>query len=85
MSSEQLEAVIGRAINDVAFRDLLASNPGSALAGYDLSDDERALLADAQGKDFDELLMGLEDRVSKTGLLGGVSGGDPRPDRPPRY
>jgi len=65
MSREQLKAVIGRAINDSAFRDLLIGDPESALAGYDLSDDERALLVNAQGKDLGELLVSLEPRVSK--------------------
>ena len=75
MSREQLEAVIGRAISDSTFRDLLASDPGSALAGYDLSDDERALLTDAQSRDFNELLTSLDARISKGG--GGTGGSIP--------
>jgi hypothetical protein len=67
MSQEQLKEIIGRAINDSAFRELLASDLDSALASYDLTDDERTLLVDAQGKDFNELLTNLEARISKGG------------------
>jgi len=67
MSQEQLKAVIGRAINDSAFRELLTSDPARALAEYDLSEDERALLTGAQGQDFGQLLMDLEARISKGG------------------
>ena len=67
MSREQLEAVVHRAINDRAFSDLLVNDPSRALSDYDLSDDEYALLANLQGKDFSELLISLEPRVSKGG------------------
>lgn len=67
MSQEQLKAIVSQAINDSVFRDLLISDPSKALAGYDLSDDERALLVGAQGKSFDELLLTLESRDSKGG------------------
>ena len=66
MSREQLEAAVSRAINDSAFRDLLASDLDAALADYDLSEDERALLANAQGKGLNELLS-LDSRDTKGG------------------
>ncbi len=67
MSREHLEAIVRRAINDSAFRELLTSDPDSALSGYDLSEEERELLANPQGADFNELLLNLEPRVSKGG------------------
>lgn len=65
MSSEILSEIVQRAINDSDFRAKLASDPVSAVADFDLSDEERGLFAEAKGKDFDELLTSLETRVSK--------------------
>jgi len=58
-----LDSVIERAINDAVFRAQLAKDPASALAGYDLSDDERA--AFKAGSVHAER---LEDRMSKSDL-----------------
>ena len=45
-SSPTVVDVLSRAARDPAFRDLLLSDPASALAGYNLSGDERAALSD---------------------------------------
>ena len=39
-----MQAVIGRCLLDVAFRELLFADPDRALAGYDLTSGERAAL-----------------------------------------
>lgn len=44
MSQRDLEAIIGRAIVDKDFRDLLFADPEAALEGYELSEAERAAL-----------------------------------------
>ncbi len=38
--------IIQRAVSDAAFRNLLYTDPGAALAGYNLTADERAALSD---------------------------------------
>ncbi len=58
-----LHQVIERASVDAAFRGRLASDPVSALRGYDLTLDERAtVLSDAIGS---TVSLGLDARVSK--------------------
>ena len=66
MSRDSLDKIVQKAINDSAFRAKLASNPLDAITGFDLDDEERALFEAAKGKDFNELLMKLEPRVSKS-------------------
>ncbi len=44
MASETLERVLRRARDDDHFYQLLQSDPTTALAGYDLSEDERLAL-----------------------------------------
>src|SRR3989442_1346225 len=65
MSIEALNAVLDRAMNDAAFRAKLAADPTSALAGYDLTDDERSRFTAGtpQGER-------LEESHAKTGLSG---------------
>ena len=44
MSIQEVERVMQRALRDEAFRDLLRDHPGAALAGYELTSDERVLI-----------------------------------------
>ena len=74
MSVENLEKVIRQAVVDTGFREQLFANPEAALAGFDLTDRERALFTD-----FDEgglqLALSeanageLEERVSRAGCF----------------
>ncbi len=57
--------VVDRALNDAAFRALLQRAPDDALAGYDLSPEERELFRGRALK-----AQALEERVSKTDLTG---------------
>lgn len=65
MSEAAVMEILDRAVNDAGFRALLQRAPDEALAGYDLTPQERerfrgsALRAEA-----------LEERVSKTDLTG---------------
>ena len=68
MSHEVLNAVLERAMNDAAFRAKLAADPNSALAGYDLTDDERSRFAAGTAQ-----AERLEDRMSKTDLSAAFS------------
>ncbi|MCO6453410.1 MAG: hypothetical protein J5I90_21690 [Caldilineales bacterium] len=40
--------ILNRASTDAAFRNLLYTDPGAALAGYNLSDADRAALSDPE-------------------------------------
>ena len=63
MSQENLAQVIERASTDAAFRSQLQSNPEAALAGYDLSAEEKAALKSGDASKLSE--MGVDARVSK--------------------
>ncbi len=64
MSKQCLTQVVERATEDTLFRQQLASNPESALAGYDLTDDERMALLSGDPKKLQD--MGVDTRVSKS-------------------
>lgn len=63
MSRQALDAVLERAMNDAAFRAQLASEPAKALAGYDLTLEERAAFQRGSAR-----AERLEDRMSKSDL-----------------
>ncbi|NUQ38674.1 MAG: hypothetical protein HUU23_12950 [Caldilineales bacterium] len=44
--SKVVAEILERAATDAAFRTLLLTNPAAALAGYSLTDEERAALSD---------------------------------------
>ena len=70
MSKATVEQLIGKLLIDAAFRNAVVADPANALAGYDLSDEERAaLLAGLNAKSFDALAGELEVRLSKGGAL----------------
>lgn len=68
MSLESLATIVERASSDAAFRAQLASSPSSALAGYDLTTDERAALFSGDASQLRSL--GVDARVSKLGGRG---------------
>jgi hypothetical protein len=55
-------------MTDRSFRELLARDPGAALADYDLTADERALFASGTAR-----AERLEDRMSKSDLAAGIA------------
>ena len=63
MSAEHMGQILDRALSDKAFRDLLAKDPNTALAGYELTDEERQRFGGGTAK-----VERLEDRVSKNDL-----------------
>lgn len=72
MSHKDVEQVISRAVIDEQFRDLLFASPNEALAGHDLSADERQALQGLSREKFDNALGDLE-LLSATG--GAATGG----------
>lgn len=66
MSVESLQNIIGRAASDAEFRSLLLSDPGKALAGYELTDAESAMLRGLTPEMFDSGVADLEARISRS-------------------
>ena len=64
MSRDALTQALARASADAAFRSQLQSNPESALAGYDLTPEERAALM--RGDAGQLRALGVDARFSKT-------------------
>ena len=63
MSQEILATVVERALIDPSFRAQLQTDPYTALAGYDLSEDERSALV---ARDTQRVrAMGVDARLSK--------------------
>ncbi|MGH9139341.1 MAG: hypothetical protein ACRD0G_20210 [Acidimicrobiales bacterium] len=65
-----LDDALERLVNDPAFREALARRPKQALAGYDLSEDDTALLLTHLSGDDDATGRRVEQRQSKAGLAG---------------
>jgi len=66
MSKEAVEAVMGKALLDAEFRKALFADPEKALAGYDLSETEKAQLKGLDSETLDAMSSTLDTRVSKS-------------------
>ncbi len=66
MSKEAVQKVIGRAIADEGFRNLLLNSPDQALAGFDLTADEIGALKRLDRESLSAGAAELEARVSKS-------------------
>lgn len=69
MTMDAIEQVIGRAVLDEEFRELLFSDPEKALAGFDLTDEERKKLLAMAQEEFRESFGGLGKRITKGKFL----------------
>jgi hypothetical protein len=67
VSAEQVRAVLDRAIDDATFRELLARDPATALADYDLTPEERSAFASGTAR-----AEHLEPRVSRNDLSAAI-------------
>ena len=70
MSKQAVQAVIGRAVTDSMFRDMLFATPEKALTGYDLSGDEVHALKAIDAESMETLAGSLDDRISKAFIIG---------------
>src|SRR5688572_31290074 len=68
------DQVLERLLNDPSFADAIAADPDRAFAGYDLTPQERELLGSPvkSGTGGDRT---VEDRISKSGVVGRVGPG----------
>lgn len=79
MSGDAVNAVVQLAMDDPAFRLRLATDPQAALAGFDLTAEERARFVAGGAK-----AERLDERISKTNLSAAVSATTSAPElRPP--
>ena len=69
MSSEAVAEVIEKALTDKEFLSQLADDPDAALADFDLSDDERAMLAELDDESLVNMATDSGERISKSALL----------------
>ena len=70
MSKEAVESVIGKAVLDGEFRRLLMADPEKALAGFALTDSEKAELKNLDSETLDTLGNTLDSRTSKARFIG---------------
>lgn len=70
MSKEAVESVIGKSVMDAEFRKLLLSDPENALAGYELTDTEKAGLKNIGSETLEAMGNSLDTRSSKRRLMG---------------
>lgn len=80
MTIESIQTIIGRAVAELEYRELLFGDPDNALEGYELSEEEAAALKGLEREKFDEVVGELEERVSKAGgmfLLGDMGVREP--------
>jgi hypothetical protein len=69
MSDAAVRKVIGQAIGDLDYRDLLFSNADQALAGLDLTAEEVTFLKSFKRDKFDAATSEMEERISRAGAL----------------
>ena len=69
MSSEEVKVIIGRAVTEPEYRELLFGDIDKALEGFDLSDEEISSLKELIREKFDNISNRLEERISKSGFF----------------
>jgi hypothetical protein len=68
MSAESVKQIIGRAVTEPEYRELLFTDPTQALAGYDLTEPETDTLKRVTREEFDAVAGELGERISRAGL-----------------
>jgi ribosomally synthesized peptide len=70
MSQSEIERVIGRAVTDSAFRQVLIDDARTACKEYDLTEDELDALEKLDASSLMAFAGTLDSRISKTGGAG---------------
>ena len=68
MSQAGVEQVIGKLVMDPEFRAAVAKDANAALAGYDLTDEERDGLSRVDASSFEQAASALDERATKAFL-----------------
>jgi hypothetical protein len=66
MAEDHVSMIIGRAVTDSKFRELLLANPEQALEEYDLTDEEKESLLKIRKEDLEDFSGKLDDRITKS-------------------
>jgi hypothetical protein len=74
MTKEAVQAVIGKAVTETEFRELLFANPDEALEGYELTDEEMAALKAIDAETMESFAGDLDERISKAFIAAGFGG-----------
>ncbi len=69
MSLESVKQIVGHAMLDAEFRKKLFENPAEALKGYELTEQELALLKDLPQENFESAAGELSERISRAGII----------------
>lgn len=69
MSQQSMQAIIGKAIIDTAFRQRMFADPDTALADYELSDGEVAALRAIDFETMECCARTLDDRITKAFMI----------------
>lgn len=70
MSQDAVSQIIGRAVTDAEFRQLLFSNPDQALQDYSLTGDEIEALRHLKQEDLEDFSTKLDSRITKRAWRG---------------
>lgn len=70
MSQDAVSQIIGRAVTDAEFRELLFSSPEQALEGYDLAAAEKEALKNLKQEDLEDFSTKLDSRITKRAWRG---------------
>jgi hypothetical protein len=65
MSQKDVQSLIGRAVMDKAFRELLFNDPDKAFEGYDLTEQEKKILRNLDADEVASFAGKLDERISK--------------------
>ena len=65
MSQDAVQSLIGRAVMDKAFRELLFKDPDQAFEGYDLTDKEKTILRELDADEVESFAGKLDERITK--------------------
>ncbi len=84
MSKGSVQAVIGKAVTEGEFRELLFANPDKALEGYELTDAELKALKSVDAETMESFAGALDERISKAFIIEGYVRG-PCPEAIPRH
>jgi phage replication-related protein YjqB (UPF0714/DUF867 family) len=68
MSTESVKEIIGKAVADGEYRELLFSEADKALEGYELTEEESTALKGLDREKFDTVATELEERISRAGF-----------------
>jgi hypothetical protein len=71
MSKAGLDSLVQKATADESFRKQIKENPDAALAGYDLTAEEKAAIKSGNAAKLREL--GVDERITKSAFDMGVS------------